>query len=92
MAEEIKNDEAPTITHHQAAEQLADNILNLLPDSMPVLGLRACCYLVGALAAHCDNSPDTIERPDPELGLTWIKAATSTVEAYYKANRKGGKE
>jgi hypothetical protein len=81
-------DPEEAVTHAEAAEQLANMVLNLLPKNMPMLGLRAACLLVGALAAHADSNPDTIEAPPPELGRTWLHAAKTTADNYYQEHMK----
>lgn len=90
MASELPPDPEQTISHAEAAKQLVEMMLHVLPDNMPMLSLRAACMLVGLLAAHADDNPDTIEKPPPELGKTWFHAAKNTADAYYTANRKKG--
>jgi hypothetical protein len=92
MAEELPPDPEKPITQAEAARKLVEMMLQFLPDSMPMLSLRAACMLVGLLAAHADNNPDTIERPPPEMGQTWFHAAKNVADMYYTANRKKGAE
>ena len=74
--------EKERLENHDAAERLGDWILDLLPDGKPLLCLKACAYLVGALAANADEDEGI---PSPEEGLPdiWLEAADVAIRFYY---------
>ena len=86
MSDEKTNEQELRIANDQAAEMLGERILDALPDDYPLLSLKACAYLVGHLAAYCDQqvAAGTLDAPDRDLGSDWLGAARSAENICYR--------
>lgn len=65
-----------------SATRMALQLISALPGDKPMTSLRALCSAV-AILAHTFEGREGIERPDPELGLTWQAACHSFIDIAY---------